>query len=75
MSKITYVLMEDRYCNGMRPKAFYGIQICDASDKIVATVWDISADRERLSELVQKCNLLELSPIHLYDVIEDFLTE
>ncbi len=34
---------------------------------------DISVDYEKISTLVTLCNQLELSPIHLWDVVEDFL--
>lgn len=75
MSKLTYVLTENLYCDENHSKTFYGIEVYEAPDKIVATIRDITTDRERLFKFIQTCNLLELSPIHLYDVIEDFLTE
>ena len=36
---------------------------------------DISTNEMEIKDLVDKCNRLELSPIHLYDVVEDFLNE
>ncbi len=38
-------------------------------------VSDITVDYEKISALVSLCNQLELSPIHLWDVVEDFLAE
>lgn len=75
MNQITYILTENRCCNEMNVKTFYGIQISDGSNRIIATVRDITTDGNRLSELIRTCNLLALSPLHLYDVIEDFLAE
>ncbi|MBQ7128906.1 MAG: hypothetical protein IJO19_02845 [Clostridia bacterium] len=34
---------------------------------------DISTEKEKIEKLVSLCNELDLSPIHIYDVIEDFL--
>lgn len=42
-------------------------------DAIVASVHDITSDRQALIKLVSLCNSLELSTIHLMDVVEDFL--
>lgn len=36
---------------------------------------DISTDKEKVERLVALCNELELSPIHIYDVIDDFLVD
>ncbi len=36
---------------------------------------DITVDYAKISALVALCNQLELSPIHLRDVVEDFLAE
>lgn len=39
------------------------------------TIKDISTDKQRIEALIELCNSLELSPIHLDDVIEDFLVD
>ncbi len=36
---------------------------------------DVSADKEAVKRLVANCNKYELDPVHLRDVVEDFLTE
>ena len=36
---------------------------------------DISVDKEKVERLVSLCNSLNLSPMHLDDVVEDFLTD
>lgn len=38
-------------------------------------VEDISTDKSSVERLVGLCNELELSPVHLYDVIDDFLVD
>lgn len=35
---------------------------------------DISADKAAVEELVRRCNEEKLDPMHLNDVVEDFLT-
>lgn len=39
----------------------------------VGFVHDITSDKQALDKLVSPCNLLELSAVHLMDVVEDFL--
>lgn len=41
----------------------------------LASVRDISPDKPKIEFLVEQLNRLELSPIHLCDVIADFLAE
>ena len=36
---------------------------------------DVSTDRVEMMNLIDKCNRLELSPTHLFEVVEDFLNE
>ena len=56
----------------------YGIvayAIADESNTavVVASVYDITTDKQALANLVFIWNQLKLSTIHLHDVIEDFL--
>ncbi len=44
----------------------YGIK-CNS-----VTIGHITEDRDKLNELCVLCNALELSPLHLKDVVEDF---
>ena len=78
MMNVTYGLTEERYFLGVDSRVSYGIVAYadaeeDGTATIVASVHDITADRQALSELVEICNRLELSLIHLNDVVEDFL--
>ena len=45
----------------------------DGSKTIVASVRDVTSDKAGLTRLVDDCNRLELSTVHLNDVVEDFL--
>ena len=79
MMNVTYGITEEVYSLDTERRVSYGIAAyADAEDgtaTIVASVHDITADRHALSELVELCNRLELSLLHLDDVIEDFLTD
>ena len=45
----------------------------DGAATILASVHDVTTDKQALDELVSLCNRLELSSVHLLDVVEDFL--
>ena len=49
----------------------YGIKAM--SDEASFTVSDISFSKPAISALLRQCNELRLSPVHLTDVIYDFL--
>jgi len=49
----------------------YGIRLSYAGTEVC--VEDISLDKTAVMELVEKCNRLQLSPIHFREVLEDFL--
>ena len=48
----------------------YGIRYSDA-----IFVEDVTTDRARIEGLIADCNKYSLDPIHLMNVIEDFLAE
>lgn len=79
MTGITYGLIEEKYnCDG-KSRISYGVAVysdsaTDGSTIIVESVHDITCDKEKLLKLINNCNDLQLSRIHLSDVIEDFLT-
>ena len=78
MKNITYAVSEERYTFGDEVRTSYGIVAYsnaeqDGSKIIVASVRDITSDKASLSKLVNDCNSLELSTVHLNDVVEDFL--
>ena len=76
--KITYGVTEGIYCLEGERRVSYGIAAYsdvkrNGTDIIVASVHDITSEKERLSKLVDDCNRLQLSSSHLSDVVEDFL--
>ena len=71
---ITYGITEEKYTLGDDSRVSYGIAVYDSGiSTVIASVRDLSSDREAVEEHVRLCNRLELSPIHLNDVAEDFL--
>ena len=78
MKNITYAVSEERYTFDNEMRISYGIVAYsnaekDGSKTIVASVHDVTSDKYSLTELVNDCNRLELSTVHLNDVVEDFL--
>ena len=78
MKNITYAVSEERYTFGDEVRTSYGIVAYsnadqDGSKTIVASVRDVTSDKTSLTKLVNDCNRLELSTVHLNDVVEDFL--
>lgn len=78
MTSVTYGVTEEIYSAGASSRISYGIAaysdfLADGTATIVAFVHDITADKQALAELVALCNRLELSTVHLMDVVEDFL--
>ena len=49
----------------------YGIEIWNG-ERIEKSIIDISPYCDRVSLLINLCNELDLDPIHIYDVIEDY---
>lgn len=71
---ITYILCRESYKTKRSERITYGIAAY-AEDKqtCITKLHDITSDKNALAELVSLCNRLQLSPIHLHDVVEDFL--
>ncbi len=75
---VRYGVVKEIYSLNGDTRVSYGIAVYANSDKdgtmcIIDSVCDITTDLESLRELTEKCNCLELSPIHLNNVVEDFL--
>ena len=78
MKSITYGMIEEKFVLQGSERISYGIAAySDAEENgtatIVASVQDVSFDYIQLGKLIDLCNHLELDPIHLKDVMEDFL--
>lgn len=66
-----YILIKNVYFIDEKEYIGYGIKYADEETNIVYE--DISMNIEMVSWLVEFCNSLVLSPLHLSDVVEDFL--
>ena len=55
--------------------AAYADAATSNTKNVIAYVRDITSNKVEIEALVQKCNAFGLSPIHLVDVIEDFLNK
>lgn len=78
MNKITYGISEEIYILNNQKRISYGIVVYSNADQdgtatIVDSVRDVSSNKENITRLVNECNRLRLSPIHLRDVVEDFI--
>ncbi len=80
MINVTYEIVKEIYCLGQSSRTSYGIVAYangenDGTAAIIASVHDITTDRNSLKELVSLCNRVQLSTIHLDDVVEDFFSK
>ena len=77
---VTYAITEEKYALGEEKRTSYGIVAYANAEQngtatIVASVRDITYDKNSLRKLVDDCNRFELSTVHLHDVVEDFLSD
>ena len=80
MIDVTYAVVEEKYTLSSETRVAYGIAVFkgkrqDLAESVIDLIHDITPDRERLEALVADCNRLNLSSLHIYDVVEDFLSE
>ena len=80
MSEFIYGIREEIYELQGEYRKSYGIAVYESTREektatVLESIADITPDREKLLCLVEKCNILEISPIHLKDIIEDFMLE
>lgn len=74
----TYVLITGEYLVDDQVHIGYGISVKSTAtiEADIKTVFqDISADENSVADLIRNCNLYELDPIHLQDIVEDFLAK
>ena len=56
----------------------FGIQVISQScgcSTVVEIIHDVCSDEKKIVQLVDMCNTLRLDYVHLYDVIDDFLSD
>ena len=78
MINVTYKITEGTHGSEDGVSKSYGIAVfanidMNETTSVLASIQDITTDRDALDELVNLCNSMELSPLHIRDVIEDFL--
>ena len=77
---IAYGVSEEKYWVGDTIRISYGLVVFADSKTngivfIAASVRDISNSKTRIEQLADLFSRMELSPIHLNDVIADFLAK
>ena len=80
MNYVTYAITEEKYILDNESIIAYGIAAYadakqDGTAIVVASIHDITPNKEQLSQLVNDCNRLQLSAAQLPDVVEDFLLD
>ncbi len=67
-----YKLYQGQYSMEDQAHLGYGISILDTfSQKEILCIENISSSKDRMITFIKQCNDHALSPIHIYDVIED----
>lgn len=67
-----YVPVQETVTNELGTYVTYGISVRTVEEEI-AFVSDVSTDRDELQAFAERCTQQQLDPLHLPDVIEDFL--
>ena len=80
MMGVTYGIVEERYCLNENERVSYGVVVysnaeTDDTATIISSIHDVTSERLKLLTFINLCNGCKLSPIHLQDVIEDFLAD
>ena len=74
MDKPQYILIESRYQIHGTLRTTYGIAYTNCA-VILEAIPDLSENKDRVQRLAALCTKWELSPIHLRDLIDDFLAQ
>ena len=80
MLNVTYAIIEEKYTFGNKSRISYGISACANESEedtftVIASVHDITPNKEKIINFIDDCNRLKLSTIHLAEVVEDFLSD
>ncbi len=67
--KTTYSVRTDTIFDEDRKRTAYGLNI----EPNGISIPDIFTDKGRAEQLADTCNRLEVSPLHIYEIIEDLL--
>lgn len=70
------VIRENLYNVDIGSYVSFGLKIYYINDRVAqeaCTISDICIDEKKIRKLAAACNREQLSPLHIFDVIEDFL--
>lgn len=75
MKNITYGIVKEIYIFNQMSRTSYGKVAYSCSEdegtaNIIASVHDVTSDRNSIEKLISLCNSLQLSAIHLDDIIK-----
>ncbi|MBQ7346483.1 MAG: hypothetical protein IJW55_00845 [Clostridia bacterium] len=74
--KTSYATVRSEYAQNGSTYVTYGIALTEEENgfiTILETIPNLCANQVKVQQLADLCNTLELSPIHLHEVIQDFL--
>ena len=71
---VTYLLVQGMTTDYDRAKISYGIKVTRGR-KCLRIIRDITDDKERLSHFIDEINELSLDPVHLDQILEEFLSQ
>ncbi len=74
MKNNKYILIKSAFLSEGKLNLLYGVR-CVAGWRTLETCRGISSNKSSVQRLVLSCNRLKLSPIHLADVVEDFIEQ
>lgn len=77
---LKYGIVKEIYSVENMSRISYGIVAfadfeSEGTNTVVASFHDVSSDRESLEKLINLCNRMRLSIIHLNDVVYDYLSK
>lgn len=74
--KYRYIVVQSTYQGDNNTRIGFGIAVVteyDGVTTVLNSVSDLSPDVQLVEGLVERCNSQELDPIHLKDIVTDFL--
>lgn len=78
MMKTEYCVVEEKYIVGKKEYIAFGIaeiENYEDSYSVIMHLHNICSDFGMIEKILEKCNRLDISPIHLNEVITDLLND
>ncbi len=72
---VIYQVTEEKVSTETAERITYGITGYADGGRPIVSIRDVTTDKAGLLALAETCNRLCLSPLHLYDVVEDYLAQ